>query len=71
MLISPDSCHADDTASWVATWPDPDKPRSHDNDDAEHDNVGAMIEPDLDGTATAPREEPPLPWQIPGIGVSL
>jgi hypothetical protein len=71
MFISPDSHHADEIAPRIASWSDPDKPRRHDNDDAEHDNPGSMVDPDRDGSATAPREEPPLPWQIPGIGVSL
>jgi hypothetical protein len=66
MFISLERRHA----KHCPKWPDPHKPRSNDNDDPDHDNIGSMTDPDRDGTATAP-SEPPQPWVVPGIGISL
>jgi hypothetical protein len=52
-------------------WAEDRKPHCNDNNGPDHDNVGAMTDPDRDGSASAPSERPHQPWHVPGIGVSL
>jgi hypothetical protein len=58
-------------AAGFETWSNRRKPHGNDNDDPNHDNIGSMTDPDRDGTATAPSDQPHQPWHVPGIGASL
>ena len=42
-------------------WAEDRKPHCNDNNGPDHDNVGSMTDPDRDGPATAPSEQPSQP----------